>query len=300
MLNKKLKIFIIPIILLNLVGIGIFSTTVRADFIKSSGTDPMKDVVIDGVINEDEWSDADWKVGIYLNINESNVPDSDGFNYMYLGEDVNNLYVGLDLCSDKTADITDEWVGVWLNTNNRSFTAIDEWANYLNNGTDSFLHDVETDDVYPFFTDEKVMVTQTRFFNSEDQYNVLYGSAEGDYTYLNSSGGQPYFNFTSVQVNINHTVWVDFSIDMKDYYPIFPDLFANAVLDVLFQVYSRVTTKITDYKLILWYSNGTWDEDDPHQVVEINDDIKGPGAGEAAPVFDDQFHGLPHYGFHIK
>ncbi|MFX1267900.1 MAG: hypothetical protein ACFFAK_08050, partial [Promethearchaeota archaeon] len=236
MLKRKLKVLIIPIILLNLVGLGIFSIAVRADFIKSSGTDPMTDVVIDGVINEDEWSDADWKVGIYLNINESNVPDSDGFNYMYLGEDVNNLYVALDLCSDKTADITDEWVGVWFNTNNRSFTAIDEWANYLNNGTDSFLHDVESDDVYPFFTDDKVMVTQTRDFNSENQYNVIYGNAEGDYTFLNSSGSQPYFNFTSVQVNINHTVWVDFSIDMKDYFPVFPDLFANAVLEVLFQI----------------------------------------------------------------
>lgn len=270
MLNNKLKISAISFILLNLIGVGVFSVIVKADSIKSSGTAPMT-IVMDGIIDEGEWSNRDWKVGYYLDINESNAPDSDGLNYLYLGEDVDNLYIGLDLCSDKTPDITDEWVGVWLNTNNRSFGSIVEWANYLNDGTESLLHDVEINGVYPFFTDERVMFTQASFFKSDNQYNVIYGNIEGDYTLLNTSSGQPYFNFTSVQNNMSHSIWVDFSIDMKDYFPVFPNLFADNILEVEFQIYSRVNDSITENKLIFWYNNGTLNEDDTDQVVDLND-----------------------------
>ena len=95
---------------------SIFSINSLADVPKSSGSAPMENIVIDGVINEAEWADGDWKVGFYLNIDDVfNPPDKDGYNYMYLGEDVSNFYIGLDLCSDQTGDPTDEWVGVWLN-----------------------------------------------------------------------------------------------------------------------------------------------------------------------------------------
>jgi len=61
----------------------------------------MQNIVVDGIINEAEWTDGDWKVEFYLNIDDAfNPPDKDGNNYMYLGEDVTNFYIGLDLCSD--------------------------------------------------------------------------------------------------------------------------------------------------------------------------------------------------------
>ena len=109
MVNKKLVSIVVPAILLNLIFIG--GVGYGAVIPKMSGTTPMTGIVMDGIIEEDEWSDADWKVGFYLDIDDvGNPPDTDGMNYMYLGEDENNIYLGLDLLSDKTGEITGEWV----------------------------------------------------------------------------------------------------------------------------------------------------------------------------------------------
>ena len=130
---KKQKFYtpIVMILFAFLMLMNVFPIITLGQLLETSGSTPMENVVIDGVINEAEWADKDWKIGFYLDIDEVfNPPDTDGWNYLYLGEDVSNLYIGLDLCSDQTADLTDEWIGVWLNINNRSFDSLTTWANY--------------------------------------------------------------------------------------------------------------------------------------------------------------------------
>jgi len=232
----------------------------------------MGNIVIDGVINETEWSDGDWKDEFYLNIDDAfNPPDSDGFNYLYLGEDLDNLYIGLDLCSDQTGDETDEWLGVWLNTNNRSFTNTSDWESYFNDGVEALIHDVEKDDVYPFFTNN-INSWGGKDFNNNNEFNPVLGNIEGDYTLLDIGAGD-YFNITSVPNLGDHQIWIDFSIDVSDWFTYFGELFASAMQEIRFVLRTRVNTTITDQKIILWYNNGTWNKDDPKQIFEINDDI---------------------------
>jgi hypothetical protein len=88
MVNKKFVSIVVPVILLNVIIIGSFSLGKGVEGPKMSGTAPMTNIIMDGIIDEDEWSDADWKVGFYLDIDDvGNPPDTDGMNYMYLGED---------------------------------------------------------------------------------------------------------------------------------------------------------------------------------------------------------------------
>ncbi|KKN08289.1 hypothetical protein LCGC14_1058210 [marine sediment metagenome] len=268
MVNKKLVSIIVPAILLNMIFIG--GVGYGAAIPKMSGTTPMTGIVMDGVIEEDEWSDADWKVGFYLDIDDvGNPPDTDGMNYMYLGEDEHNLYLGLDLCSDKTVGTTDEWIGAWLITNNRSFTDVETWVSYLDDGTESLLHDVENDVPYPYFLNVSLGGSGV-FPKSDNQYTAIWGSVEGDYSLLNQSGGQPTFNLTSAPYLAGHRVQVDFSIDIKDYYDYFKELYANATVKVRVTTYGKVDTNISDNEITFWYSNGTMNENDPLQTYSIN------------------------------
>lgn len=271
MLKNQKRNLVILLILSCLLFISLYSLKANANLPKTSDASPMKNIVIDGNINETEWSDADWKVEFYLNIDEVfNPPDSDGYNYLYLGEDIYNLYIGLDLCSDQTGNVTEEWLGVWLNTNNRSFNNITIWENYFNDGVESLIHDVEIDDVLPFFTDYFSSWTG-RGFNSDSEYTPILGNIEGDYTLL-GTGIEPSFNITSVPYLGDHQIWIDFSIDVLDWFPNFDTLFASVVQGIDFTLESRVNTTITDQKIILWYNNGTYNKDDPNQIFEINDD----------------------------
>jgi hypothetical protein len=265
---RKNKIIILTISL-SLIVLSIYSSMGYATPPKLSNPSPMENVVIDGIIGEAEWSDADNKSEFFLDIDDvGNPPDSDGYNYLYLGEDLDNLYIGLDLASDQTGDITDEWVGIWLSTNNQSFTNFTVWEQLLNNGTESLIHDVENDDVFPFFSNN--ILSWGVDFNSDDEFNVVTGGLSGDYTLFDSGPGD-YLNFTSAPVLTDYQIWVDFSIDLKSWFTSFPAIFASAVQNVRFRFATRVNTAIADQKIILWYSNGTHNKDDPHQVIEIND-----------------------------
>jgi len=274
MFTKPKKNLIILLIISNLLLLSLLSLkTIETNAIlPKPSNSPMQNIVIDGTINEAEWSDRDWKVEFYLNIDDAfNPPDSDGNNYMYLGEDLDNLYIGLDLCSDQTGNETDEWLGVWLNTNNRFFNTTSTWASDVDDGAESLLHDVEHDDVYPFFANNLNGIGGIDF-NNDNEINPVLGIIEGNYT-LFDEGGDEYFNITSVPNLGDHQIWVDFSIDVSEWFTIFGELYASAIQDIKFEwIKSRVNTTITDQKIILWYNNGTWNKDDPKQVIEINDD----------------------------
>ena len=264
--NTLLLLFILAFLLcLSMVSVSL-STTVP----KTSGSAPMQNVVVDGVINEAEWTDRDWKVKFYLDINETfNPPDKDGFNYMYLGEDLTNFYVGLDLCSDQTGDPTDEWVGVWLSVNNRTFNNVPTWASYLNNGTESLIHDVEHDDIDPFFENQYTTLISGWDVNNDGEYNTVYGTTQGDYTHFDWQP-IPYFNVTSALSAGNHLTQLDFSVDIKEWFSLFPEIYADAVSEMRIALETRANTSIADHKLVFWYSDGTVNSSDPLQTRTIN------------------------------
>jgi hypothetical protein len=108
------------------------------------------------------------------------------------------------------------------------------------------------------------------FPNSDNQYTAIYGSVEGNYTLLDQSGGQPSFNVTSAPYNLDHRVQVDFSIDIKDYFTYFKELYANATVKVILMTYGKVNTTITDNEITFWYNNGTMNKNDLLQTYSIN------------------------------
>jgi hypothetical protein len=271
MVNQKPKTLVFLCFLTFLLGLSIYSVATTAEIPKTSGTAPMKNIVIDGTISEAEWANRDWKIKFYLNIDDLfNPPDKDGFNYMYLGEDYKNFYVGLDLCSDQTGDPTDEWVGVWLNVNNRSFDDLLTWASYIDNGTESLLHDVEHDDFFPYFRDELQTMSGGYDVNNDGEYTAVYGTTQGDYTLFNDILPTPSFNITSALVSGDNVTRLDFAIDIKEWYALFPEIYAANVQAMRLYIECRSSTVINDNKVVFWYSDGTMNPDDPLQTIAIN------------------------------
>ncbi len=105
-------------------------------------------IVIDGDLSPNEWDDAEHVIQWYMDADPENY---DGFNYMYITEDIDNLYVAIDLVSDQTNDETGEWVGMWLNTNQTITNSDMNWHDSLNKGMESLLFDVENNQEMPFF-----------------------------------------------------------------------------------------------------------------------------------------------------
>lgn len=269
MVNRKIKTISLLFFLTILSCLSIFSFGVSAQVPKTSGTTPLQTVVIDGVINEAEWADRDWKINFTLDIDDAyNPPDKDGINYMYLGEDHTNFYVGLDLCSDQTADTTGEWVGIWMNVNNRSFNDYTAWANFLDNGTESVLHDVEYDRPLPFFRNQ-TMLGGGYDVNNDGEINTVHGTTQGNYTLLDDLGSFS-FNITSASVVGDNLTQLDFSVDIKEWFQLFPEIYANSVSELRLEIKSRSNITIDDHKVVFWYNNGTMNSNDPQQTKSIN------------------------------
>ncbi|MHA2182840.1 MAG: hypothetical protein ACXAAH_15585, partial [Promethearchaeota archaeon] len=281
MANKKIKSIILLFLLTSLFSLSVFSFGISAQVPKASGTTPMLGVVIDGVISETEWEDRDWKIQFYLNIDDVfNPPDKDGYNYMYLGEDYTNFYVGLDLCSDQTGNLTDEWVGIWLNVNNRSFNDFTAWAGYLDNGSESLLHDVENNQPLPFFRDQEMGLSSGYDVNNDGEYNAVHGTTQGDYTLFDDSFPS-LFNISSVLYSGDNITQLDFAVDIKEWFPFFPEVYANALNEMQLLIDCSNSIAIDDHKLVFWYNDGTMDPNDPLQTRPINS-----GTGDLSESFD--------------
>ncbi|MFW9774002.1 MAG: hypothetical protein ACFFEO_17755 [Candidatus Thorarchaeota archaeon] len=270
MKNNKQKFWISTSLILNIILIGTLIVA-RADSVpKLSQSPPMENVVIDGIINETEWADRDWTILFNLDVDDvGNPPDKDGTNYLYLGEDLNNLFIGLDLCSDQTNNVTNEWISLWLNIANRSYDNYEDWAKYLNNGTEALIYDVGNDKSWQFFN-YGLFDNQQVGVNGDDEYKVIHGSVEGNYTLLQIS--TPDFNVYPVKTGSDYIAQVDFSVDILKWFPVLPGILANNVDRVRFQLYSSTNTSITENKIIVWYPNGTWNKNDPDQTNSINKD----------------------------
>jgi len=235
----------------------------------TSNSSPIQGVIVDGFINENEWADADWIVPINLDIDDvGNPPDKDGLNYLYLGEDLTNLYVGLDLCSDQTSNTSGEWVGVWLSTINASFSNSIEWATLLDDGTEAMVYDVENDEEWKFLSN-----TISGFVvdvSNESQYTATYGTISGGIAELANPLDNEYFNITAEFNDGSYISWVEFTINLKELYPIFQEIFPYNIQWLRVQVVGEVNDTISEHEVIIGYNDGTFNPDDPNQVRTLS------------------------------
>lgn len=260
MRQNKLKNLVFPIIILNLMLFSIYTM----------GNPPMKNVLIDGDINADEWADADWKIPFYLNVD--NNPDYngkinvDGYNFLYIGEDSDNLYLALDLCGDRSDNETSEWIGVWLNTANRTYDNYFDWVDFFDNGVETLLHDVEEDQPWEYYSKNTGMYTE--FVNDDTEIITTYGTVDGGADFLQYwwTGD---VNITSETVGADELYWINFSVDLSKWFPLLDEV--NAIQDIEIRVGTEHDVVIDDHKLILWNSDGTLPPlNDPQQVISLN------------------------------
>jgi hypothetical protein len=75
---------------------------------------------IDGIIEKREWVRSTYyNLPFYLDVDNSIDPleglsNVDDWNYIHVAEDENYYYIALDLCSDRTNNLEDEWISFFL------------------------------------------------------------------------------------------------------------------------------------------------------------------------------------------
>ncbi|MFX0082093.1 MAG: hypothetical protein ACFE94_10105 [Candidatus Hodarchaeota archaeon] len=266
MRSKNLKSILVFSVIINLALLGIFliPRSFGAPLPKTSS------IGIDGIITEEEWSNADWNISFYLDVNNTadwnGKINVDGNNTMYLGQDRSNLYIALDLWCDRSDNSTEEWVGVWLNTINRTFSDPIEWMGYLNDGAESLIHNVETDQPWDPFKDYDTGYTQ--YLEDDNAYTSIYGETEGTWSNFQYFF-QPDFNITSELVNSDHLYRLDFSIDIDDWFPYFEVYDVIQGMEVDIRTKSNIT--IDNHDIIFWYNDGSMPPmTDSDQVKPLN------------------------------
>lgn len=266
MRSKNLKLILVLSIITNLTLLGLLLNS-RGN---STPLPKTSSVGIDGIITETEWSNADWNISFYLDVNNTadwnGKINVDGNNTMYIGQDSSNLYIALDLWCDRSDNVTGEWVGLWLNTNNRTFTGYTEWMDYLNDGVESLIHNVETDQPWDPFTN--YVANYVQYIKDNSTYTSIYGETEGNW------GNFQYFwrddfNITSALVGSDHLYRIDFSIDLDDWFPYYEVFDVLQGMEVWLNTKSNIT--IDNHDIIFWYSDGSMPPmTDSNQVKPLN------------------------------
>jgi len=105
--------------------------------------------------NSDGWRFADYKFIEYLTLD----PDSENTNnYFYVHLTTNYLYILIDFCGDISGDTTDEWLTVWIDTDNSLTGGLDDlaWNSTSSDaGEQMFCYFPESDtftDTFKYFT----------------------------------------------------------------------------------------------------------------------------------------------------
>jgi hypothetical protein len=230
-------------------------------------------ITVDGNLSAGEWDDAEQAIQWYMDADPENY---DGFNYMYLDEDIDNLYIALDLVSDQTNDVSDEWVGLWLNTN-ETFVEDDNWQNAtikweaaLNNGLESLLYDVDNDREMPFFDPDGTGREGYWDLNSLNDLTAINGSFAGSLVDLESASDLKSANMTSEFTEAGYVYRLDVTITISDYWQIFSELFTNHTSWVEIGVRTLNNETLGAHYLTIRDPSGTLDLGNPNKTVSIN------------------------------
>lgn len=214
-------------------------------------------ITVDGNLTQSEWADAEHKIDWFMDADPEN---SDGYNYLYLAEDYNNLYVALDLCSDQTNNTADEWVGIWLNTDETVTSGsydelLDGWYNGLNNGLESLIYDVENNRVMPMFDPSGDLYYQNNYVDNLNDFSVVHGTLSGEAADLDSYDG----NVLDITSEFNGTHYIyrwDLNLTLADFYEHFIDLFVNHTQEVELRMRFLFNTTVGEHFISVADENG--------------------------------------------
>jgi hypothetical protein len=71
----------------------------------------------------------------------------------------------------------------------------------------------------------------------------------------------------------DHITQLDFSIDTKGWFSLFPEFYADALNEMNFLVECKNDIGINDHKVVFWYNDGTMNPNDPLQTRSINNGV---------------------------
>ncbi len=211
-------------------------------------------ITIDGFINIGEWGPQirTHKLQYNLDVDNSGDPANvDGFNYIYTAEDRQNLYVGLDLCSDQTNDITGEWVGLWLLTNSISLdNDWIKWGKNINKGVESLIYNVSGNQIMQF-SDPILINNILENIDDPEDLIVANGTCSDPISYLSNNFGD-YFNVSSISDGTQHVVKLDVVLNASEWFEVFQEEELNAIQNVQVHLRAKHSQNVQSCKLILW------------------------------------------------
>jgi hypothetical protein len=227
---------------------------------------------LDGLIGEAEWSGADVNEEFFIDADNSD-GNIDGQNRLLIGEDEDNLYIAMDLNSDQTIDPSSEWVGIWLNTNNRSFNPQSQlgWSNYLNDGVESLVVNVSTEETLEPWIDSEIANFDPYNLEDEDITPTIYSSFSGDAINLAFSFSD-YFTLNSTLHAGYEITQLDILFDLANLYGELADEFANHADRLRITLHSNLNESISSHQVVAWKPDGSLDLNDPNQAVDISTD----------------------------
>ncbi|NHJ46906.1 MAG: hypothetical protein FK733_03880 [Asgard group archaeon] len=222
--------------------------------------------IIDGIIDKREWiRSTHYNLPFYLDVDNSVDPleglsNVDGWNYIHVAEDENYYYVALDLCSDRTNNLEDEWISFFLANRmpeiQGSTLALHSLVNY---GFEYLFYNVSDDTAFTDYQDVG--------FGFNDFYDIpivpetdLMYSLYGDTTssYLDYWHAYDNKNFTIESILTDPVgSWIEgnyidlqFGIDIDEKMPdIDTATFMSAIadLDVILEITANLTSDPTDH-----------------------------------------------------
>jgi len=219
---------------------------------------------IDGLIGDTEWTGFDVNDTFFIDADNSD-GNIDGDNRLLVGEDEEYLYIGLDLNSDQTVDPSSEWVGIWLNTNNRIFSNEDEWFQYINDGVESLIVNVSSGELWEPLGDPSPPISDLYSITAEDIITpVIYSDYYGDYGDI-VSDDLSYYGLNSTTSMGYEVTQLDIEFNISAFYDPFSDEYTGHIQGFNFNLVSILNSSIDSLRVIAWKPDGTLDINDPNQ-----------------------------------
>lgn len=147
--------------------------------------------VLDGIIEKKEWSRASYNnIAFYLDVDNTVDPiesksNVDGWNYMHVAEDADYYYIALDLCSDRTNNMEDEWISFFLaNRMPEIYSSNLALHSLVDRGFEYVYYNISSDAVFP--NDQYVGAGTNNFFDipivpETDIIDVMFGNTSSSY-----------------------------------------------------------------------------------------------------------------------
>jgi hypothetical protein len=209
MMNKKATAVIVIIVIAS--GATLFLGYLWGNDFQLSDKPKEITPTIDGVIEDREWRRAThYNIPFYLDVDntldtEEGKRNVDGWNYISVGEDATNYYIALDLCSDRTNNLEDEWIAFFLS--NRmpdifySRLALNSLQDY---GLEYLFYNVSGNKPYNYSFDDGFFPTSSYdipILPENDIVDVILGNTTSSiYDFWNGNDGKTY-SITSYQTD---------------------------------------------------------------------------------------------------